>query len=89
MALYGIMKAMLLYYWHFVADIKSEGFALNPYNPCITNKIVDDSQLTLVWHVNDIKISHLKSSVIDSMIKWLKTTYEHIFEDGSGAMQIS
>ena len=89
MTLYGIMKAVLLYYCCFVADIKSEGFALNPYDPCITNKIVDDSQLTLVWHVDDIKISHLKSSVVDNMIKWLKATYECIFEDGSSAMHIS
>jgi hypothetical protein len=39
-ALYGIMKAALLYYQRFVTDLKSIGFEINPYVPCIANKIV-------------------------------------------------
>ena len=89
MALYSIMKAALLYYHCFVANIKAEGFILTPYDPCIANKLIKNSQLTLVWHVNDIKISHLKLSVVNHMIEWLKTTYECIFEDGFGTMCIS
>ena len=88
-ALYGIMKAALLYYRRFVSDIKSIGFELNPYDPCVANKIVRGKQLTLVWHVDDIKISHVKYSVVTRMISWLKSTYERIFEDGSGAMKVS
>ena len=36
-ALYGIMRAALLYYQLFVKDIKSIGFEINPYDPCVTN----------------------------------------------------
>jgi hypothetical protein len=39
-ALYGIMKAALLYYQRFVTDLKSIGFEINPYDPCVANKIV-------------------------------------------------
>ena len=39
-ALYGIMKAALLYYEHFVCNITAIGFKLNPYDPCVANKIV-------------------------------------------------
>ena len=39
-ALYGIMKAALLFYLRFVKDLKSVGFELNPYDPCIANKRV-------------------------------------------------
>ena len=88
-ALYGIMKAALLYYRCFLGDIKSEGFELNPYDPCIANKIVAGHQLTLLWHVDDIKMSHLDKPVIDEFIQWLRNTYECIFPDGSGAMRIS
>ena len=57
-ALYGIMKAALLYYKHFVHNIMVIGFKLNPYDPCVANKIVHSKQLTIAWHVDDWKGSH-------------------------------
>jgi hypothetical protein len=60
-ALYGIMKAALLYYQSFVADLKPIGFEINPYDPCVANKIVEGKQLTVVWHVDDLKVSHVSS----------------------------
>ena len=87
-ALYRIMKAALLFYIKFVENIKSIGFQLNPYNPCVANKIVDDAQLTVVWHVDDIKVSHIYGGVVTRMAAWLKNTYEHLFKDGSGAMKL-
>ena len=47
-AMYGIMRAALLYYQHFVASIWGIAFKLNPYNPCVANKQVDGKQLTRV-----------------------------------------
>ena len=55
--LYGIMKAALLFYIKFFKSLKSIGFELNPYYPCVDNKIVDGAQLTVVWHVDDLKVS--------------------------------
>ena len=37
-ALYGTMVAMLQYYKKFVKSLKSNGFRLNPYDPCMANK---------------------------------------------------
>ena len=88
-ALYGIMKAALLYYEHFVRDITAIGFKLNPYDPCVANKIVRGKQLTIAWHVDDLKVSHKKYQVVSRMVKWLKAKYEQLFEDGSGAMTIT
>ena len=45
-ALYGIMKAALLFYIKFVENLKSIGLQINPRDPCVTNKIVDGAQLT-------------------------------------------
>jgi hypothetical protein len=87
-ALYGIMKAALLYYEKFVRDILSIGFVLNPYDPCVANKVVKGKQLTITWHVDDLKVSHVRAHVVTRMAKWLKTQYEKLFEDGSGAMTI-
>jgi len=88
-AMYGIMRVALLYYQHFVANICSIGFELNPYDPCVANKLVNSNQLTLIWHVDDIKASHCNKEVITNYIEWLRETYECIFEDGSGALKIS
>ena len=74
-ALYGIMKAALLWYKKFVKNLKSIGFELNHYDPCVSNKIVDGAQLTVVWHVNDLKVSHVDGGVVTQMSVWLQKTY--------------
>jgi hypothetical protein len=35
-----------------------------------------------------MKVSHFEKYKVDDMIKWLRLKYEHLFEDGSGAMQV-
>ena len=44
------------------------GFVVNPYDPCIANKIVDGHQLTLQWHVDDLMISHVDMSAINDFL---------------------
>jgi hypothetical protein len=41
---------------------------VNPYNWYVANKIVNGKQLTIVWHVDDLKISHKDSKVVDIML---------------------
>ncbi len=45
--LYGMMKSALLFYQKLVSELKSMGFVVNPYDPCIANKIVEGHQSTL------------------------------------------
>jgi hypothetical protein len=87
-AVYGTMVAALLYYKKFVKSLVKQGFKLNPYNRCVTNKIVKKKQITVCFHVDDCKLSHEHSKVVDETIKWLRAEYESIFEDGSGAMKV-
>ena len=71
-----------------MTDLQSIGFTLNPYDPCVANKTVEGKQLTVVWHVDDIKVSHRDHKVVTRMATWLKATYEQLFDDGSGAMTL-
>jgi hypothetical protein len=87
-ALYGTMVASLLYYKKFVRGLKREGFRLNPYDACVANKRVDGKVLTILFHVDDCKISHKSSKVVDDAIEWLRAEYEVIFEDGTGGMKV-
>jgi hypothetical protein len=87
-ALYGTMVASLLYYKKFVKSLRSKQFKLNPYDPCVANKQVDGEQLTVCFHVDDCKISHLSPKVVSDTIDWLRSEYENVFEDGSGLMKV-
>jgi hypothetical protein len=63
-ALCGTMVALLLYYKKFVKSLKSKGFKLNPYDPCVANKQVNREKLTVCFHVVDCKVSHLIPKVV-------------------------
>jgi hypothetical protein len=87
-ALCGVLKAALLFYQKLINDLIGIGFKLNPYDLCVANKMVNGKQMTLCWHVDDMKVSHFVTKRVDDMIKWLRMKYEHLFEDGSGAMKV-
>jgi hypothetical protein len=88
-ALYGTMVASLLYYRKFAKSLTDIDFIINPYDPCVTNKIIEGKQMTICFHVDDYKLIHLKKTVMDRMIGYLRQEYESIFEDGSRAMTVS
>jgi hypothetical protein len=87
-ALYGTMVASLLYYKKFVKSLKSKGFKLNPYDPCVANKQVNGEQLTVCFQVDNCKISHLTPKVVDKTIEWQLLEYENVFKDGTGQMKV-
>ena len=70
-AVYGTMVAALLYYKKFVKSLTKKGFKLNPYDGFVANKIVKGKQLTMCFHVDDCKILHISTKVVDDTIVWL------------------
>jgi hypothetical protein len=87
--LYGTMVASLPYYQKFVKSLTEIDFIINPYDPCVANKIIEGEQMTISFHVDDCKLGHCKKTAMDRMIGYLWQEYESIFEDGSGAMTVS
>ena len=75
-AVYGMMKSALLFYRKLVADLLSLGFTINPYDPCVANKIIDGKQLTICWHVDDLFIGHVDPKVVTSFLDWLARRYD-------------
>jgi hypothetical protein len=67
-AVYETLVAALLYYKKFVKSLKSKGFNLNPYDPCVANKIVEGKQITVCFHVDDCKLSHEHPKLIDETV---------------------
>ena len=44
-AIYGTLEAALLFYKKLQKDIEEDGYRVNPYNPCVTNKITMASNI--------------------------------------------
>jgi hypothetical protein len=74
-ALYGTLQALLLFWKNLSGYLMEHGFVLNPYDECVANKIIDGKQCTIVWHVDDLKISHEDSAVTESIVALLQEKY--------------
>ena len=77
-ALYGLLESSFLFYKKLSKDLRDDGFIINPYDPCVANKIVEGKQLTVTWHVDDLKVSHVKTKVVDEFINWAQHKYEDV-----------
>ena len=55
--------------------LESWGSLLNPYNWCVANKSINGQQCTIIWHVGDLKISHMDPEVVTSMVNQLETAF--------------
>ena len=47
-ALYGLLESALQWYKELQAALEADGFVVNPYDPCVTNKVIKGNQMTLV-----------------------------------------
>ena len=66
----GCQKSALLSY----------SFELNPYDPCVVNKMVNGEQLTICWHVDDLKSSHIDPKVNGEFLQWIKDLFGQLSE---------
>jgi hypothetical protein len=74
-ALYGTLQAALLFWQNLSGKLKEWGFEINPYDFCVANKMIDGKQCTVVWHVDDLKISHVDPKVVTTILDLLDATY--------------
>ena len=71
-ALYGLLVSSMLFYCKLSKDLVEDGFEINPYDPCVANKMVDGEQHTVCWHADDLKSSHRDTRVNDAFAKWIE-----------------
>ena len=65
------MTASLLYFNKFWNSIEYEGYESNPYDTCVTNKIIKGGYMTVCSHVDDCKLSHKITKVVLNNITWI------------------
>jgi hypothetical protein len=74
-ALYGTIRAAHLFWEKLSRKLEEWGFSKNPYDPCVANKMVNGKQLTVAWHVDDLKVSHVDKTVVDEFIMQMDTEF--------------
>ena len=74
-ALYGMLTSAVLFYKKLRKDLETIGFQINLYDVNVANRIVEGTQHTVIWHVDDIKSSHMLPAVNEKFLKWLQDTY--------------
>jgi hypothetical protein len=75
-ALYGCIQSAMLWWKLLTSTLEKEGFKVNPYDPCVANKIMPDgTQCTICWYVDDLKISHISKDVVEDMVSKIEERY--------------
>ena len=74
-ALYGLLRSALDFYLKLRGELEEKDYVINPYGPCVPNEMIDVSQHTGIWHVDDLKCSHKKSFVNTKFAMWLGTIH--------------
>ena len=73
--IYGNVKAALKTYKKLAGELKKMELTMNPYDPCVWNKDVDGKQLTVMFHIDDLLITHESDKVVTEFIEKLKGIY--------------
>jgi hypothetical protein len=72
---YVTLLGAILFYQKLSKQLVDWGYELNCYDRCTFNKMVDGNQITIQFHVDDLKISHVKQSVIDLVLNDLNNKF--------------
>ena len=79
-AIYRMLVSAMLFHCKLTKALLSYGFELNPYDPCVVNKMVNDEQLTICLHVDDLKSSHINPKVHNKFLQWIKDIFRQLGE---------
>lgn len=67
-ALYGTLHAACLFWEKLSGKLVEWGFEINLYGRCVANKVVNGKMLTVVWHMDDLIISHVDKAIVDKFV---------------------
>lgn len=55
----------MIFYNNLTEHLKNQESEMNKYDSCTFNKIVNEVQLTMQFHFDDLKASHKDKKVLD------------------------
>ena len=70
----------MLFYHQLTRALLSYGFELNPYDLCVANKMVNNEQIIICRHVDDLKSSHIDPKVNNEFLQWIQDMFRQLSE---------
>lgn len=77
-ALYGLVQSALLWYKKLVDVLTSDGYIRNDYDPCVFNKMVNGTQVTIAFHVDDLLVTSKLESAVESAITLIESNFQSV-----------
>ena len=69
--LYGTLRDSFIFWHNLMGIMVNEEYVINPYHRCMANEVIDVRQYTIIWHANDLKLSHASDEVLVQQINML------------------
>ena len=74
--LYGTLRAARLFWQKLSRQlIEVWGLTPNKYDDCVVNKTIKGHQITVVWHMDDLKVSHVNIKEVDKFVMQMEETF--------------
>ena len=75
--MYIKLEVALIHYQKLPKYLRGYGLIINPYNPLLANKWTEGVKLTVVWHLDDMKVSHKSEKEVMNLIGYMKGIYDN------------
>ena len=77
-SLYRDIISYLLFWRELLRNLESWRFQPNPYDLYVMNKVVYGKSCTVCWNVDDLKISHVESTLTGNILQHLEKKYRKV-----------
>ena len=74
-AVYRTLLGEIVFYTKPSKYLTDHGFVQNKYNMCTFNKMMNGEQITVQFHVDDLKVSHKDYAVLDDFLDDLRSVF--------------
>ena len=78
--IYGTLEVSLLFWGKLSKIPEKMGYQRNEYDWCVMNKTFNDKQCTIIWHVDDLKVSHVDPEIFSSVLAGIDAEYGNILK---------
>ena len=74
-AVYRTLLGAIIFYNKLSKHLIDHGFVQNEYDMCTFNKMVNGEQITVQFHVDDLKVLHKDQSVLEDFLGNLRSEF--------------
>jgi len=69
------MQSALLWFKLFTSTLEGMGFKIKPYDLCVANNVINGTQFTICWYIDNLKLSHTNEEIVKEIISEIEERY--------------